>query len=134
MLNPFPTLLSFSLMAPLILRLTVGIILLGIGVLVCFQKKQTFLDFFKNEKFPFPPIILWIFGILEIITGLFLIIGFYTQIFAIISAFLLLSLYSFESRDNKLLPYSPAMYLVLTIISLSLLFSGAGFFAIDLPL
>jgi uncharacterized membrane protein YphA (DoxX/SURF4 family) len=134
MLNTFPTLLAYSMFAPMILRISLGIILIGVGITSIFEKRELFKAYFVSQKFPYPNIVVWIFGIAEIISGSFLVIGLSTQIVAIIAVFLLLNIYSFESRDDRLLPYSPPMYLILCVISLSLLFSGAGFFAIDLPL
>lgn len=134
MLNTFPTLLAYSLFAPMILRISLGIILIGIGITSIFEKRELFKAYFISQKFPYANIVVWIFGIAEIISGVFLIIGLSTQIVAIIAVFLLLNIYSFESRDDRLLPYTPSTYLILSIVALSLLFSGAGFFAIDLPL
>lgn len=134
MLNPFPTLLAFELVSPLILRVTLGLILISIGIAIVISKRRHFIEYFTNINIPFPSNIAWLFGVLQMVTGVFLIIGLSTQISAIVSIFLLLSLFSFESKDDRLLPYSPSLYLVLTIVALSLLFSGAGFFAIDLPL
>lgn len=134
MLNTFPTLLSFGLIAPLILRVTLGLVLIGIGILTISQKRLSFIEYFKLHNFPLPLILPWVFGIVEIIVGIFLIVGLSTQIAAIISVFLLLNLYSFETNNDNILPYSSSLYLILSIVALSLLFSGAGFFALDLPL
>ena len=134
MLNTFPTLLSFGLIAPLILRVTLGVALIGIGILTTHSKKDSFTRYFTSQKFPLPKISPIIFGVTEIISGILLILGLSTQIVSIVAVFLLLNVYSFESQDDRVLPYSPVLYLILSIIALSLLFSGAGFLAIDLPL
>lgn len=76
-------------------------------------------------------------GIFEIITGIFLIVGFLTQIAAIMGMLIamdaLFAKFLYKDLD-KVVMYSKMFYILVFIISLSLLFSGAGAFALDLPL
>jgi len=134
MLNTFPELLDFGLMSPFILRVTLAVILISVGYLTLTKKKMEFDNYFKSQKYPFPAIITTVFGISEIVVGLFFFAGFYTQIISLISIYLLINLIYIENKSSKILPYTSAFYLILGVIALSLLFSGAGFFALDLPL
>ncbi len=134
MLNTFPSLLSYGLVAPFILRIVLGALLISIGLVMAFRRRDAFVAYFTEHSFPFPLASVWIFGIAEIVTGAFLVMGLSTQTASIVAIFLLTNIYVFEKRDDRLLPHSPSLYLALAAIALSLLFTGAGFFALDLPL
>lgn len=117
MLNPFPLLLVYSTLAPFILRLVLGFIYLDIGFLNL--KKSGYLK---------------LLGLVEVVGAVMLFFGFYTQIAAIL--FILIagtSLY-IEYKDATVLRRDIAFYLLLLAISISLLLSGAGAYAKDLPL
>lgn len=117
MLNPFPELLTYSMLAPFILRLVLGFIYLDLGIL----------NFKKSGNMK-------ALGIVEIIGAIMLFLGFYTQIAAIV--FILIagtSLY-IEYKDEAVLKRDIVFYLLVLAISISLLLSGAGSYAKDLPL
>ena len=113
MLNPFPDLLAFALLAPTLLRIVLGIMLI-------LQAKQ------KTNALPFTQITKAIY----FIGGVFLILGAFTQYSAMaISLALLYEIfYTPSSKEKK------SINILLLVISISLLFLGAGFFALDLPL
>lgn len=134
MLNIFPELLNYGLLAPTIIRITLAVTLLFIGYETVFSKRLSFLSYFEAKKYPLAKLLPWKLGIAEIIAGLFLFFGFYTQIAALVTVFLSLMLLYIENRDEKILPHSLTFYLMLVIVSVTLLFSGAGAFAVDLPL
>ena len=71
------------------------------------------------------------------ITGIFLIAGFLTQIAGIAGVLIaidaLFAKLLYKDLD-KVIKYSRMFYILILITSLSLIFSGAGAFAIDLPL
>ena len=134
MLNPFPEFLTYGLLAPLFLRLVLGIIFVNLGYLKFGREKAIWRRFFDLTLFK--PAGLWVglFALIQIVGGLMLIAGFYTQIAALVFVVItLLELYV-EKREPVLLNRNFVFYLLLFAISLSLLFSGAGFFAFDLPL
>ncbi len=117
MLNPFPDLLTYSLFAPFILRVVLGFVYLDIGILN-FKKSG-------NQK---------LLGIVEIIGAVMLFAGLYTQIAALI--FIVITGISFyiEYKDEDVLKRDIVFYLLVLAISISLLFTGAGIYAKDLPL
>lgn len=116
MVSLFPDLLSFALIAPVIIRLCLGFYFLLYG-----------LRLFKNS----PSITLGIskghvLGALAFAGSILVLIGLFTQGAAVTLA--LLSLYRIKRSQNKI------TYVLLLGMALSLLFSGAGLFAFDLPL
>lgn len=134
MLNPFPELLTYSLLAPFILRIVAGFIFINLGVLLYKQEKQRWLISCKALKIPKPEIAVKIFGSLEIIGGLMFIFGIYTQVAAIVLALFTFAESYIEYKDSTILKRNLVFYVMLFSITLSLLFSGAGKFAFDLPL
>ena len=118
MLNIFPDLLSYGLLAPFLLRLVVGIFFVRKGI-----------DDAKKSR-----VVKEVWGrllsFLEVASGILLIVGAKTQIVSIITLFL--SIYAISKLKERGVEFY--LYLLLATISISLLFSGAGFLAVDLPL
>lgn len=107
MLSIFPTLLDYWLIAPVILRLALGLTL----VYGAYTAR-------REQKF---------FALAKLLAGALLVIGLFTQIAAIISALLIIAALSKKPVQYQLLILELA-------IALSLLVLGPGFIAIDLPL
>ena len=118
-LTIFPRLLDFVLLAPLLLRLTVG------GLILLFGWER----YKKTYKWT---------SIIYIVTSVFLIIGLYTQIASIVGIGLLKFDYYIDFYRNKKTTPIPNEYKIITfvliVILTSLLFTGPGAFAFDLPL
>lgn len=134
MLNPFPDLLNFSFFAPFILRVVIGLIFFDLGFLFFRGEKERWSISLATLKVPSPNLTVKILGIIQMVCGLALVIGFYTQLAALV-----LALFSFvavyvEYKDPAILKRSLVFYILLLAILLSLLLTGAGAFAIDLPL
>ena len=134
MLNPFPDLLTYSLLAPLILRVVAGLIFIDLGILAFRNEKERWLASFSTLKMPNPKIAVKIFGGVEIAGGVMLILGFYTQVATLILALLTFAEGYVEYKEPLILKRNLVFYVMLLSILLSLLFSGAGAFAFDLPL
>lgn len=134
MLNPFPELLTFSLLGPFVLRVVVGLIFLDLGILKLRGEKQRWVTTFEALRIVPADLFVVGYGLLEVAGGIMLILGFYTQVAAL--AFALFSGIEFylESRDSVILKRNLVFYALLCAISLSLLLTGAGAFAIDIPL
>lgn len=115
MLSLFPSLLYLEPLAPFLLRLTLGIVFLGWAYKKVKQKNVT-----------------W--SIIEGILGVLFIVGFLTQLAALVST-LLFAFYLYQKiRQKSFLTDGVNYYFILLIISLTLLISGPGAFAFDLPL
>ena len=114
-LTIFPRLLDYVLLAPLLLRLTVGIFRLFAG-LIRYKKEYKWL------------------AILYIVSSALVIIGLYTQVAVIVSIGLIKFDYFMEKKNGSLSKEKTALSILMTVILISLLFTGPGAFAFDLPL
>jgi uncharacterized membrane protein YphA (DoxX/SURF4 family) len=74
------------------------------------------------------------YGIVEITIALFLIIGLWTQLAALLNAIILLIKIGFKIKEKKFLTDGVNYYILLLVMAISLIFTGAGFLAIDYPL
>ena len=134
MLNPFPELLFFSLLGPFILRVVVGFIFINLGYLKITSEKSLWANFLDTIHFRPTGFCLSLIATIEIIGGFMLLAGFWTQIAALVlGVFTLGELYA-ENRDEALVKRNLVFYVLVLAILVSLLVSGAGAFAIDLPL
>ena len=134
MLNAFPVLLDYSLFAPFILRIVAGMIFIDLGLVTFKTERQRWIASLTALRIPKPQMALKILGLIEIIGGIMLVLGFYTQVAALILAILTWSEAYIEYKDPAILKRSLVFYSMLLAITLSLLLTGAGAFAIDLPL
>lgn len=133
MLSVFPDLLTYVLLAPFILRIALGGFFIFAGI-----RKQKEENAFWNNVIPninlgfvkLSTVLIY----LQIISGIFLIIGLFTQVVAlIVSIFICFEWY----KKNRFLSLAfPELWTLVfaLIIAISLLFTGAGFLAFDLPL
>ena len=119
MLSIFPSLLAFEGFAPFLLRLTLG----GIFIFWAYGKLKKRTTNLNTS-----------FGVLEALVGISLIVGFLTQISAMISAIIFIVRIFQKINAKSFLTDGVNYYLILLIISVCLLFTGAGFIAFDLPL
>ena len=137
MMNPFPTLLAFGLVAPLILRVTLGGIFVIEGYKHLTSGREQRRVLLESKLGDVAKTAVWISGGLEMLMGTFFIIGFLTQLVAILAGLSSIKVLYRKWRRSELAalePYSPMLYLLIVAISLSLLFSGAGFLAVVRPL
>ena len=107
MLSVFPELFNYSQIAPLLLRLSLGIVLIRIGYLTIFKTIT------KKEKFV---------GGIQVIASVFLFLGLFTQIAS------LLAIATVFNVNQK------ALKLMIFVVALSLMLLGPGLFSFDLPL
>ncbi|MEK7463722.1 MAG: hypothetical protein AAB610_01210 [Patescibacteria group bacterium] len=119
MLSIFPSLLAFEGFAPLLLRLTVGAVfaLWAYGKL----KKRT-----NSQDIGL--------GVIEALIALGLVLGTLTQIAALVAAIVLGIRLVQKIQQKAFLTDGINYYLILFIISITLLLTGPGFLAFDLPL
>lgn len=134
MLNPFPELLMYSLLAPFILRVLVGLIFIDLGLLKFRGEKEGWANSFETLGLRPTELFLPLYALLQIVGGLLLLVGLWTQVAAL--AFIIFSgieLY-IEWQAGEILKRDIVFYLLIFAISLSLLITGAGAYAIDIPL
>lgn len=114
-LTLFPDLLTFGLIAPFLLRIAAGLFVGYVGL----------------ERYKKPYKWLWV---IHAICAILLVVGLYTQIAAILSIAVLKFNYIVDKKVSKPTKEHLMLYVIVEIILLSLLFTGPGFFAFDLPL
>jgi len=134
MLNTFPELLTFGMLSPLILRVVIGFIILNLGYLKLTKERARWEASFSALGVKQKELAVKIFAFIEIIGGIALIIGMYTQIAALVFVAITFAELFIEQKEESLLVRDITFYLLMFAIALSLLFSGAGFLAFDLPL
>jgi hypothetical protein len=132
MLTTFPELLTFSLFTPTLLRFAAGGVLLYVAYMHWIRRDVI-------SKLSFPIIgrtrwIIWLSVAAHIVVGGMLIAGYYTQVAALLGIVWSIKSMIFHSRFEPAFPVSRLPAFLLLMIFISLLFTGAGLFAFDLPL
>lgn len=115
MLSIFPSLLSFGLISPFLLRVAAGLFIL------------------VSAKLRFKRAYKWA-SLVHAATGILLVIGMYTQVAALVGLLVVAFEWKVCSDEKPLEPAAICFNVLLMIALVSLLFTGAGFFAFDLPL
>ena len=134
MLNPFPDLLAFGLLAPFLLRVALGAIFIDFGWNKLRRQKTEKAALF--ESFGWTPGARYalVLGIAESVIGALLIVGLYTQLAALAAALICVAVLYLKKKYRARWSHDRRLFLLLFFIALSLLLSGAGFFAFDVPL
>lgn len=119
-LSLFPSLLSWGLISPLLIRLTLGAVFLFWSYRAFRNKSASSQD--KGV------------AIIEFLSGILLVIGLWTQAAALVILIDLIVRIVGKIMKKQFLTDGVNYYFVLLILALSLLVTGAGFLAFDLPL
>ena len=134
MLNVFPDLLNYALIGPFIIRVVIGLIFVDLGVLKFRSEKDRWIASFETLGLRPADFFVPVYAFLQVVGGLMLIAGLWTQVAAL--AFVLftgIELY-IELQAREILKRDMTFYLLVFACSLSLLLTGAGAYALDLPL
>ncbi len=123
---------TYPFLGVFFLRIFLGIIFIYFGYLKFFQDKEEKLSFFKKLNLNPPFFFLSVIAGIEIIGGIFLVIGLFTQIVAILFSILMLSTTIIKLTNKNALKNDIDYYLMLFVISFSLIFLGPGILAISL--
>jgi uncharacterized membrane protein YphA (DoxX/SURF4 family) len=124
MLTLFPALMSWNGLAPFLLRLVLGSVFIYWSVKT-FKGSNPDITTTSATK---------VLALAEIIASVLLIMGLATQGAALFLAIDLIGRLIVKIKNRAFLTGGINYYLVLFAIALSLLFSGAGDFSMDLPL
>ncbi|MDQ2932800.1 MAG: hypothetical protein M3Q80_00260 [bacterium] len=122
MLTAFPSLLAFDQISPLLIRIVLGTTLAHFGYKKMKEQGQVS---GSNSK---------IYGVVEIIIAAFLIVGLFTQLAAILNAFILVVKLGHKGREGALFSDGINYYVLLLTMAVSLIFTGAGYYALDIIL
>ncbi len=134
MLNPFPSLLVYGFFAPTLLRVVAAGAFFYLATLHWRTREGVAHDLSgmlgRSTAGPAAAI----FPLVEFLVAAGLLFGFWTQVAAIVGAVLCLKILFVKRGLRHLSPISHLSYILLGVICLSLLATGAGAFAFDLPL
>lgn len=132
MLSLFPSLLFLTPLSPLLIRVAVGLSFLYLGY-HHYQNRTA-----AASEHPFAgsigPIILFAQIIVEFVIAASLIAGVFAQLGALIGFLVCVKLLILKPRGRSLVPFSTLALLLLAVMNLSVLITGAGLYAFDLPL
>ncbi len=120
MLSLFPSLLAYEQLSPLILRVILGITVVYFG--------------YRHTRRPSGGTNSKIQGILEIVIAAFVLVGLFTQAAALIIALALALKLIMKVRSRAFLTDGVNYYLLLLAIAISIMVTGPGWFAFDVPL
>ena len=134
MLSVFPALFTYSFFAPLLLRLVVGLVFIDLGIIAFKGERERWLISLSTLLVPKPALVLKIIATVEIVGGILLILGLFTQLAALILGVLTFCQAFIEYKDPAILKRNLVFYTLILTITLSLLLLGPGAFSIDLPL
>jgi uncharacterized membrane protein YphA (DoxX/SURF4 family) len=132
MLNPFP-IQWLALFAYLLLRVCAGAVLLLLGIRHLGYHKEL-AQRLTLPIFPFNRISIALLILTELVSAVSLLLGFYTQIGALLMVILAVKCLLLNNRFNH--PSIPPrmVYILLIGIGLSLFITGGGALAFDLPI
>lgn len=132
----FPQLFAYEQLAPLILRLAVGIIFIAHGYPKLFKNFSATAQFFESVNIKPAKLFVAVVGLTEFFGGIALILGFFTQIAALLIGVIMLVaiVYVKKIKFKQKLVEGYEFDLILLAATLTLIFLGPGAFAIDLPL
>jgi len=134
MLSIFPDLYTYSEVAPFLLRVAVGLIFISFAYSKLVSERDERMMFFQNIGLR-PARFFWgAVSALELIGGVFLVIGFLVQPTAAVLGVIALASAGIKMRHPELLQNRTEHFLLLFAVLVSLMFLGPGFWAIDLPL
>lgn len=119
-LSLFPSLLTYQQAAPLIIRIILAAVLIHWA--------------YRELKNPVATIHAKGLCLIEGVVGILLFIGLYTQGAALVAAIDLLVRLINRITKKAFLTDGVNYYLILLVLAVSLMLTGAGFYAFDLPL
>ena len=120
MLSIFPSLLSWEQISPTLLRIVLGVIFIFWAYKAYKREKSD-----PRQK---------ALGIIEGVAGILLFIGLWTQLAALYAIIDLAVRLIERIRNKAFLTDGVNYYLILLVIAICLLVSGAGVFGFDMPL
>ena len=136
MINLFPT-MFLALVAYAVLRVFIGFALLNLGV-THYRNNRGELATVIATRFPFlsklARFIAFKYAVIEIVLGCLFIVGFATQIAAIVAAILSIKMLILRKTFTYPLVPTPVFWFLTLGISISLFITGAGILAIDIPI
>jgi len=127
-------LLNYHLAAPAIIRIVTALFFLVSGFQKCTSRREQYTNL--SASFGLKPSLLFTLFVAaaEIVGGFLLLIGLFTQITSLVLLVIIVVAIFLKTQQPNILERSQLSYILLAAILCSLLLSGAGSFALDLPL
>lgn len=126
----------FSYFAPTILRVTLALLFFYLAARTWQRARHL-----GNVRLPLIGAHAWLpylAGAVEAVVAVMFLVGWYTQLAALLSILGMIKYAAYEhwspEVQKEYIPFSPTVAFLVAMISISLLFSGAGAFAFDIPL
>jgi putative oxidoreductase len=132
MLNIFP----IQFLAPfayMLLRIVLGLVLLYLGT-SHIRNRHSLKEVLSFPFFPYGLFMTWYLGSVEMLIGIMLFVGLFTQIAALLGMALSLKFIVMHKHFSHPLMPSRLCFLFMFMISFTLFITGAGPFAFDLPI
>ncbi|MDO8604479.1 MAG: DoxX family protein [bacterium] len=131
----FPHLFDFQMLGIFMLRTTLGLIFVYFWYEKVFLFKKDQIHFYEKLGLKPAKTFFLIISSVEGLAGVLLVIGLYTQGAALVTGLLMSVATLIKWRKPSALPKNTTdFYIILAVVSFSLLFLGPGAFAVDLPL
>ena len=131
----FPHLLDYQMLGIFMLRVTLGLIFIYFVYAKILYERRERIEFFEKLKMRPAKVFFWVVTLTELIAGVGLTIGLYTQAAAIATGGLMVLASFIKHHRPSALPHNTIeFYILLAAASFALLFLGPGAFAFDLPL
>ena len=132
MLSIFPQILFLSPLSATLLRI-------AIAITFAYIAWRQYQNRTALSQVRFPVVgggmwVVWFAAVVEVVLALFILFGLFTQIAAILTAIASLKFLYWSGKASSFSPISRGTALLLFVISLSLIVTGAGLFTFDLPL
>jgi uncharacterized membrane protein YphA (DoxX/SURF4 family) len=133
MLSLFPQILFLSPLATTLLRIVAGLFFGYISYRMIVTRAEI-------ERTDMPIVgqpsewLVWFSALATLAVGILLVVGLWTQAAAILGMIIALKHTYVAKKYPALMPLASSACLLLFVVCLSLLFSGAGAFGVDLPL
>ncbi len=129
--NTFPHLLSLSFFVPIIFRIACAVMFVALAR-HHIRERQSIIELLSPLIGKHCGWVIQTLVALEVIVAVTLFIGWYTQIFAIAASILALKLAIV--RPTSLSPFGRTNSLLILVMAISLIITGAGGIAFDIPL
>jgi len=133
MLNPFPQQLMFSFFAPTLLRVATACFFLYLASQHAKYHNEAAGEISVLDRNTARTAV-WIYAAIECAVAVLLVIGLETQLAALIGLIICLKMLILKRNLHHLTPLSHVTYALLAVVCASLMMTGAGAFAFDLPL
>jgi uncharacterized membrane protein YphA (DoxX/SURF4 family) len=112
----------------------VGLIFLDLGMLKFKGEKERWIASFETLNLKPADLLLSLYASLQILGGILLLIGLWVQVAALAFVIFVGTELYIEWKAREILKRDLVFYILIFTISLTLLITGAGAFAVDIPL